>query len=60
MADRFISVTEAASRLGVHRVTLYKMLESGRLPSAKLGSRRLVAESTINNMIAAATVPEVL
>lgn len=39
---RFLSIAEAASRLGLARITAYRMAADGRLPSVKLGSRRLV------------------
>jgi excisionase family DNA binding protein len=59
MSDRLISINEAAKLLGLSRITVYRMAESGRLPSVKLGSRRLIAESVINGLIAAATASEV-
>ena len=57
-ANRFMSVREAAGRLNVHKVTLYRWLAAGALPSTKLGRRRLVAESTVQAIIARAEVAE--
>ena len=57
-ATRLLSVREAAGRLNVHKVTLYRWLAAGALPSTKLGRRRLVAESTVQAIIARVEVPE--
>ena len=56
--DRLISVREAAKLFNVHKVTLYRWLAAGALPSTKLGRRRLVAESTVQAIIARAEVAE--
>jgi excisionase family DNA binding protein len=40
--SRYISVTEAALRLGMSRKTIYGWTASGVLPSAKIGSRILI------------------
>ena len=57
-ATRLLSVREAAKLLNVHKVTLYRWLAAGALPSTKLGRRRLVAESTVQAIIARAEVAE--
>lgn len=57
-ATRLLSVREAAGLLNVHEVTLYRWLAAGALPSTKLGRRRLVAESTVQAIIARAEVAE--
>lgn len=51
---KFISIREAAERLGIHRVSAYRLAESGKLPSTKLGGRRLVPESALEQLEAAA------
>lgn len=53
-----ISVKEAAQILGIATITAYRMCEGGRLPSIKIGGRRLIAEATIEALIASATGEE--
>ena len=53
-AARLISAEEAATRLGLHRITVYRMTASGELPSIKIGRRRLIPESAITSIIAQA------
>ena len=38
MADQSISLTEAAERLGVHYMTAYRYVRTGRLPATKVGT----------------------
>ena len=38
------SVTEAAEQLGIGRTLAYDLIREGRLPSFKLGNRRLVTK----------------
>ncbi len=52
--NRLISVKEAAQRLGIATITAYRMAEDGRLSSIRLGGRRLIAEATIEALIASA------
>jgi excisionase family DNA binding protein len=54
MAPKLISIKDAALRLGVATITAYRWAESGRLPSIRLGGRRLVAEATIDRLVASA------
>ena len=42
-----MSLDEAAEALGMSRSTLYRELGAGRLPSVKIGPRRLVPSSAI-------------
>ena len=51
---RLISVKEAARRLSLAAITVYRMAEDGRLSSIRLGGRRLIAEATIEAIIASA------
>ncbi len=52
--NRLISVKDAAQRLGIATITAYRMAEDGRLKSIRLGGRRLIAEATIEAIIASA------
>lgn len=36
------SISDFANSLGVGRTTVYGLLRSGRLPSVKIGSRRII------------------
>jgi excisionase family DNA binding protein len=49
-----IPVAEVAVRLGVSRNTVYQELQSGRLPSVRLGSRRLVPLRQLTEFLARA------
>jgi excisionase family DNA binding protein len=51
---RLISIKEAAQRLGLSAITIYRWAESGKLPSVKLGGRRLIAEATIEALVVSA------
>ena len=52
--NRLISVKEASRRLSLATITVYRMAEDGRLRSIRLGGRRLIAEATIEALIASA------
>ncbi|HUX37855.1 MAG TPA: excisionase family DNA-binding protein [Rectinemataceae bacterium] len=54
---KLISIAQVAERLGLARITVYRMAEDGRIPSVKLGSRRLIAEETVAKIVASA-LPE--
>ena len=54
---RLISVKDAAGRLGVATITAYRWAESGKIPSIRLGGRRLVMEGRLNALINPA-IPE--
>jgi excisionase family DNA binding protein len=41
-SHRWLSVKEAASRLGVHEITLYRLIARGQAPAAKLGRKVLI------------------
>lgn len=49
--DRLLSVAEAADALGIGRSALYGELQAGRLPSLKVGRRRLVASAALADYI---------
>ncbi|MEI6388322.1 MAG: helix-turn-helix domain-containing protein [Spirochaetota bacterium] len=52
---RLISANAAAERLGVVPLTVYRMMQRGELPSVRLGSRKLIPEGYIDQLIASAT-----
>jgi excisionase family DNA binding protein len=39
---RWLSVREAASRLGIHHITMYRLAAKGSVPAARLGGRLLI------------------
>jgi len=39
---RWLSVREAASRLNIHKITMYKLAAKGQVPAARLGGRLLI------------------
>jgi len=46
-----VSPARAAELLGVSRPTIYELLHSGRLPSVKVGARRLIATSALRALV---------
>lgn len=54
-----ISIKEAAQRLGISAISAYRWAEAGKIPSVKLGSRRLIPEAAIESIIIAAMSQEV-
>jgi excisionase family DNA binding protein len=55
--QRLVSVDKAAELLSVSRWTIRAWIAQGKLGSAKLGSRRLVPEFEIENLIRRGHVP---
>ncbi|WP_330186475.1 helix-turn-helix domain-containing protein [Dactylosporangium sp. AC04546] len=49
---RLLRVDEAARELGIGRSLAYQLIRTGRLRSIKIGSRRLVPRSAIDEAIA--------
>ena len=47
------SVDEAAERLGIGRTLAYDLIREGRLPSLKLGHRRLIARADLEAFVEA-------
>jgi excisionase family DNA binding protein len=47
-----LTTVEVAKTLKVSRSTVYKLMESGRLKSVHLGSRRLIRRSDLESFIA--------
>lgn len=52
MTDKLITVKEAASRLSVSTRTVYRLMDSGDLPSFKVGPKsRRISESALQSFI---------
>lgn len=49
-----LTVDETAALLRLHRLTVYKQAREGKLPSVKIGGRRLVPAAAIERLL---TVP---
>lgn len=55
ISDRIaVSPREAADLLGVSHMTVYELINSGRLPSVKVGARRLIAVSALRALVESA------
>jgi len=52
---KLLSISEVAIRMSVSRITCYRWTRTGILPSLKVGGRRLIPESVLDQMIASAT-----
>ncbi|OZD85599.1 helix-turn-helix domain-containing protein [Rhodococcus sp. 05-339-2] len=46
-----LQTDQASSRLGISRSKLFGLIQSGELPSVKVGKRRLVSDSAIDQFI---------
>ncbi|MCX4470797.1 excisionase family DNA-binding protein [Micromonospora sp. NBC_01655] len=51
ITPRVLRVDEAARALGIGRSLVYELIRSGRLRSFKVGSRRLIPASAIDEAI---------
>lgn len=47
----YLSIPETAELLGLATITVYRMAEAGRLPSVKLGSRRMVPAAKLEALL---------
>jgi excisionase family DNA binding protein len=47
-----VSVAEAAECLGVSRALMYDLVRDGRVPAVQLGSRRVIAKRTLEDLVA--------
>lgn len=45
------SVLEAAAAAGLGRTTIYELIKQGRLPSRKIGKRRIIAAADLERLI---------
>jgi excisionase family DNA binding protein len=52
---RVYSILEAAQALNLSRATLYRLLAEGRIASIKIGSRRLILRSSIDDLLRGGT-----
>lgn len=51
-ADRLAyRIDEAAERVGVHRVTLYRWIATGKLKTVKIGGVRLVSARVLQALV---------
>jgi excisionase family DNA binding protein len=48
---RALSVEEAARAVGISRATLYRLVQQKRLATVKIGSRRLVLVSALDDLL---------
>lgn len=48
---RLVSILEAARRLGISTISAYRWAESGRIPSVKLGGRRMVSSLALDRIV---------
>lgn len=48
---RALSVQEAARALGISRASLYRLVQQKRLATVKIGSRRLVPVTSLDNLL---------
>jgi len=56
--DRLLTAIEVAGLLRIHLVTVYAWCAEGRLPSIKLGRKRLFDRRELERWIANQTTPE--
>jgi DNA binding domain, excisionase family len=55
-SNLFYSVSQVSEALGVTRVSVARWIAKGTIPSIRLGGRRLIAKSFIDDLIAKASV----
>jgi excisionase family DNA binding protein len=48
---RALSVMETARAVGLSRATIYRLIEQNRLVTVKIGSRRLVPVTALDNLL---------
>lgn len=61
LSDReVLSIQQTANLLGVHRVTVHGLVSTGRLASVKIGRRRLITRTAIDDLLASAMEIEAL
>ncbi len=54
---RLLKVPEIAQRLGLHPVTVYKILSAGKLPTVRIGRAVRVSETALAEHIEKLTTP---
>jgi excisionase family DNA binding protein len=50
LANSFLSIQETAKALGISRISAYRHVEAGTIPSVRVGSRRLVPASYLSTL----------
>ena len=55
---RLLTVTEAAEFLRIHPITLYSWVSQGRIPSIKMGRKRLFDRKELEKWLQNKKVPE--
>jgi len=51
-AKEFLSIAETCTLLGVSRRTLFRLLQSGKIPAAKLGRRTIIKRASLEGLFA--------
>ena len=46
------SITDAAAAVGLSRSTLYTLMGTGKLPTIKIGKRRLISAEALARLVA--------
>lgn len=54
---QLLAVAEAAARLGVGRTTVYELITAGEIRSVKVGRRRLIPATALNEYVTERTAP---
>lgn len=52
MSEALLTIAEAGERLRQSRDSIYKLMQSGQLPSLKIGRSRRIPESAVEAFIA--------
>jgi len=52
LAPLLVDVGEAGRMLGISKWSLYELMQSGVLPSVKIGSRRLISRTSLGQYVA--------
>jgi excisionase family DNA binding protein len=56
LAPLAYSIDDAVKLTGLSRATIYNMFADGRLPSLKIGKRRLVERAALDQLFAASRI----
>jgi excisionase family DNA binding protein len=49
--DPMVTMADAAAILGIHRASVYRLIESGGLVSRKVGRRRMIVASSLRGIV---------
>ena len=50
LADTYMTLTQTAAALGVHRVTIRRWIRAGRLPAESIGGVVLIDKQTVEQL----------